>query len=67
MSDLTIIPPGDSVVKGTEELNKQVARELEVPDEPKHSVARLFEEGEEIGNKRRHSAKNNEDSENAGS
>jgi|LakMenEpi03Aug12_release.lakeMendotaPanAssembly.Ray.scaffolds.fasta_scaffold1847649_1 hypothetical protein len=58
-----IIPPGEYVVKGTEELNKQVARELDIPDEPKHTTAQLFEEGEEIGSRRRNPTEDNKDSE----
>jgi len=55
-----IITSGDPVVKGTEELNKQIAAEILVPDTEK-SVAELFTAGTKIG-QRRDSTDDNENS-----
>lgn len=56
-----IIPSGEILVKATDELNKQVAQELFLPDEPKHTTAQIFDQGATIGT--RSIRKNNKDSE----
>lgn len=56
-----IIPSEESLVKGTDELNKQVAQEMLLPDEKKHTIAQIFEEGESL-DRRRDTKKDNQDS-----
>jgi len=60
-----IIPSEESLVKGTEELNKQVAQEILIPDETKHTTAQIFEEGESL-DRRGITSKDNENSQNTG-
>ena len=56
-----IIPSEESFVKGTEELNRQVSQEMLLPDEKKHTIAQIFEEGEDL-DRRRHTKEDNQDS-----
>jgi len=59
-----IIPSEEGLVKSTEELNKQIAQEMLLPDETKHTTAQVFQEGEDL-DRRGNISKDNKDSQTA--
>lgn len=61
MATRTIIPNLDGIVKGTEELEKQIAQEILIEDQ-KHTTAQLFDGGQSLGDKHRNTRKDTKDS-----
>lgn len=61
MATHIIIPTEVGIVKGTEELEKQIAQEILIEDQ-KHATAQLFDGGQPLGDKQRNTGKDTKDS-----